>query len=204
MKKLLMFLCAVTFVFGMVGSAKATSVTFDVDGPSDSYVNFTSITTVGWTSLSATLAGLDTLSDFTLEDNESNTIDFFTFSVTGWGGGGVFKLGANLNFDSPYIDAGGGSSGAWASLGGCFSGGVFLWDNAVQEFSLADGNTIRIAMEDGFTFGADSDITIHATITNLGSGGTPAPVPEPATILLMGAGLLGLVGYNRKRLIKKS
>ncbi len=32
----------------------------------------------------------------------------------------------------------------------------------------------------------------------------PGPVPEPSIILLMGAGLLGLVGYNRKRLSKKS
>ena len=30
------------------------------------------------------------------------------------------------------------------------------------------------------------------------------PVPEPSTILLVGLGLLGIVGYSRKRLIKKS
>ncbi|MEE4354197.1 MAG: PEP-CTERM sorting domain-containing protein [Desulfatiglans sp.] len=41
-------------------------------------------------------------------------------------------------------------------------------------------------------------------ISHLSVYGRGAPVPEPATILLLGAGLLGVVGYNRKRFGKKA
>jgi len=48
---------------------------------------------------------------------------------------------------------------------------------------------------------------IQTTTTVAGSewvGGNPTPTPEPATALLLGSGLLGLLGLSRKRFLKKS
>ena len=65
-----------------------------------------------------------------------------------------------------------------------------------------DGNfsgisSFTISSENAFCFGMDNFY--------IDEPAPPVePVPEPSTILLMGAGLLGLVGYNRKRFSKMS
>ena len=38
---------------------------------------------------------------------------------------------------------------------------------------------------------------------NGSDGGSTAPVPEPATVMLVGTGLLGMIAFGRKRFIKK-
>jgi hypothetical protein len=49
---------------------------------------------------------------------------------------------------------------------------------------------------------SDYDYTGLSEVQFYGEIG-PAPVPEPATMLLLGSGLIGLAGYGRKKIFKK-
>lgn len=86
---------------------------------------------------------------------------------------------------------------SWHLLGGdiIFDGSSSEWEiiSYVVPHELRGIETqIRFGVLD---FGADTDPTVY--LRNIASNGS-APVPEPATMLLLGTGLLGLAGFRKK------
>lgn len=194
-------LAATMLIFGMVGSASALTFSnteiLDItlgEGPFASVVFPSSVTYSHATPLDFEVPW-DIVNSATLSisgyfiDNNNDTVSFEqTFIGTLMPGGIYAPEVSSLGFVLfPEVDA----------------PSVSVFDISTSFSSWTTGAPFDVTITaDGNLF--DGGLYLSSSTFDLNYDNESAPVPEPSTILLMGAGLFGLVGYNRKRSNKKS
>ena len=205
MKKLLGFLCAVTLVFGMAGSASALTISYqygDQDGMG--IAGLTAGSSFDWLAVNADDASdVGTITDAWMYADQTWTQ---TYDFTGLG-----------TITSADLEIGTGGQEGSVEL-------TELYLNAVFVGTLTDGTTAGVnsyqidtfdLLSLGISFEGVSVYTLTTVHQYSGDGWAldyslltlsddNAPVPEPSTILLVGTGLLGIIGFGRKRFNKKA
>ena len=213
MKKYFGFLCAFLLIFFVAVASQASSVSYDITEDLSSS-GFGPSSPIPYGTVTLTEDGSDV--DFLVHLNNGN--EFFR---TGAGDRAYFLFNASgitLNdFINPTpsnleIENGDGSNTFGNGASGYFQYGVGvdISGNGGGTAPYADDIEFTITNSlitdflgttgEGYIFAVDmwSSLTGNTGLAAAQTGNTPSPVPEPATMFLLGSGLVGLSGLRRK------
>jgi hypothetical protein len=187
LKKVFVFLCTILLFLGLTLPASASPVPFQISGGSlDANWSF------GGGIFNYTPSVMS--APVWLDEGESEDVTFGSVNIPKSFGTGQATF--TVDFLTPLTDGSVEDTGDFAVISWCFFtlGAINFGDP--EEFAYSyngiSGGAMTVGFDDIKGIQCGTWIPITGTITNTNS------VPEPATMLLFGSGLVGLAGFRRK------